>query len=81
MKLHDRPLKKESNSSLQMHQLVLYLSPGEIPYVEEVYMYNLLDFVGNVGGFLGLLLGASLISLFDQAMTTLSNWQRFFWLK
>ncbi len=53
----------------------LYLRSGGIPYQEEVRVYNLLDFIGNVGGFLGLLLGASLVSVFDQIVAALKKCQ------
>ena len=31
----------------------MFLKSGGIPFREEVYIYTFLDFVGNVGGFLG----------------------------
>ena len=50
-----------------MHQsLVLYLAPGALPVETEVRVFDFLDLVGNVGGFLGLLLGASFLSLLDE---------------
>ncbi len=55
----------DSNFS-QVQDFMLYLKPGGIPYEEEILMYDMLDLIGNVGGFLGLLLGASILSLMDS---------------
>ncbi len=43
------------------------LVPGAIMVETEVMAYDIYDLVGNVGGFLGLFLGASILSLFDGA--------------
>ncbi len=45
--------------------LTLYLAPGAIPVETEVQVFDFLDLVGNVGGFLGLLLGASILTIMD----------------
>ncbi len=45
--------------------LMLTLSAGGISSEKEVLVFDLADLVGNVGGYLGLFLGASLISLLD----------------
>lgn len=49
----------------QVHLINIMLKPGGMPYREEVFVFNRLDLVGNIGGFMGLLLGASLLSLYD----------------
>jgi hypothetical protein len=43
----------------------LYLSEGSLQYQEEVLVFDFNDLVGNVGGYLGLLLGTSLLSMLD----------------
>ena len=43
------------------------LVPGAIMVETEVMAYDIYDLVGNVDGFLGLFLGASILSLFDGA--------------
>ncbi len=47
--------------------MVLNLRPGGTPVETEVLVFDLFDLVGNVGGFLGLFLGASLLTLLDEA--------------
>ncbi len=44
-----------------------FLAPGGIMATSEVLAYDFFDLVGNVGGFLGLFLGVSILSLFDNA--------------
>lgn len=43
----------------------MFLASGGVPHEEEVLVFDLLDLVGNIGGFLGLFLGASLLSMLD----------------
>ncbi len=45
--------------------LGLNLSPGGLFRQREVLVFDALDLIGNVGGFLGLLLGASVLTLLD----------------
>ena len=47
--------------------LVLFLSPESIVHQTEVLSYDFYDLIGNIGGFLGLLMGASILSLWDVA--------------
>ncbi len=42
-----------------------YLAPGAIMSNTEVLAYDFYDLVGNIGGFLGLFLGVSILALFD----------------
>ena len=42
-----------------------YLAPGALMSNSEVLAYDFYDLVGNVGGFLGLFLGVSILALFD----------------
>ncbi len=44
----------------------LFLSSGGVPYEEEVLVFDFFDLIGNIGGFLGLCLGASILSMFDE---------------
>ncbi len=44
------------------------LKSGGIPHKEEVVVFTIIDLIGNVGGFLGLLLGASLLSIYDKGI-------------
>ncbi len=47
--------------------VAFFLSPGGVMSNNEVLAYDEYDLVGNVGGFLGLFLGFSILSLFDDA--------------
>ncbi len=51
----------------ELLDLRFYLKHGGIPFREEVFIFDFLDLVGNVGGFMGLFLGASLLSIMDDA--------------
>ncbi len=42
-------------------------------FSEEVFVFDFLDMVGNIGGFLGLFLGVSILSIYDLASTTVSS--------
>ena len=39
---------------------------GEVEHIKEKWLYDRNNFIADVGGFLGLTLGASIISLFDS---------------
>ncbi len=41
--------------------------------MSEALVYDFYDLVGNVGGFLGLFLGVSILSLFDDARRIVLN--------
>ncbi len=45
----------------------LYLASGSIDHSKEVLVFDVMDLIGNVGGFLGLFLGASIMTVFDEA--------------
>ncbi len=45
----------------------LYLASGSVDHAKEVLVFDLMDLIGNVGGFLGLFLGASIMTVFDEA--------------
>ncbi len=62
--LYDYPIDAFERYDQFVH---FYLGASGVLYEEEVLVFDFLDLVGNVGGFLGLLLGASLLSLFDKA--------------
>jgi len=50
-----------------LNQLIInfYLTSQYFQVMEQVERYNLDSLVADVGGYLGLLLGASILSLFD----------------
>ncbi len=44
---------------------IFFLAPGGVLLEREMLVYDFYDLVGNVGGFLGLFLGASILSMYD----------------
>ncbi len=42
------------------------LTSGSVPVEEEVLLFDIFDLIGNVGGYLGLFLGASILSMYDS---------------
>ncbi len=46
-------------------EVYFYLATGGMTSRKEVLAYDFYDLLGNVGGFLGLFLGVSVLSLFD----------------
>ncbi len=42
-----------------------FLAPGGVLIESEILVYDMYDLIGNVGGFLGLFLGASILSMYD----------------
>ena len=49
---------------------------GEYDLVEEYYIYNLGSFIADVGGYLGLLLGSSLLSMYHTMIPLVINQMR-----
>ncbi len=56
-------------------ELRLGLAPGGVTHTTEVLSYDFYDFVGNVGGFLGLCLGASILSIYDEAGAAIARFK------
>ena len=52
-------------SQVKTHNLKMYISDEMIPVTEERKFYTTDNFIADVGGYLGLLLGASVLALFD----------------
>ncbi len=56
--------KCQNNSSVSLR---VYLLPVGVTYQKEVLVFDGLDMVANVGGYLGLLLGWSCLTIFEAA--------------
>ena len=56
-------------------EIFLFATSTEIEVKERVWLYDENDFVADIGGFMGLLLGASIYTLADLV---LSNVEKFF---
>ena len=56
--------------------LWLYISMRDTSYVEEeqYVIYDLNSFIADVGGYMGLLLGSSVLSLFDEIESLIAAW-------
>ncbi len=54
-----------------LQTLALMLATGGLVTETEVTLFDGLDLVGNVGGYLGLLLGASVLSIYDEVFLRL----------
>ncbi len=57
-----RELRFSPHFNLMAH---FFVAPGGVLLEKELLVYDLYDLVGNVGGFLGLFLGASILSMYD----------------
>lgn len=54
--------------------LQFVIKDGTIRVVEEQLLYDIDNFIADVGGYLGLLLGASIVSLFDAGLGLFSKY-------
>ena len=43
----------------------LFMPSNEVEIIQQVRLYTMTNFIADFGGYLGLLLGASMMSLFD----------------
>ena len=59
--------------------LTLYINMRESSYIEEeeYYIYDFDTFIADVGGYMGLLLGSSIISLMDEVESLLIKAKKF----
>ncbi len=62
------PLPKDSSTDLI---LWFYLAPDGVITEKEILVYDLDDLLGNIGGSLGLFLGASILSMYDTLKSKL----------
>ena len=59
--------------------LTLYINMHESAYIEEeeYFIYDFDTFIADVGGYMGLLLGSSIISLMDEVESLLLRFKKF----
>ncbi len=62
--LFNNGLGKEEGDSVDT-EIGIFLTTGGVTEHTEVLSYDGYDLVGNMGGFLGLFLGASILSVYD----------------
>ena len=64
------------DDNLKVVRLSLEYPRGEYDLVEEYYIYNWGSFIADVGGYLGLLLGYSLLSMYQTMVPLLIDQMR-----
>ena len=64
----------DSSSEYGEVELWLYISMHDTSYVneEQYVIYDFNSFIADVGGYMGLLLGSSILSLFDEVESLIS---------
>lgn len=72
---HSFPKGGEDPNDLVGTEMIV--NDGVIEVLEEKPLYNGNDFVADVGGYLGLLLGASILTIYQDATKFLADkWRR-----
>ncbi len=61
------PSREDNTSALTDRELIIYVPEPEFSVVEEFLVYSAASFVADCGGMGGILLGVSLLALFDAA--------------
>ena len=57
-------------------EIVIMMPSNETEVIEELRLYTITNFVADFGGYLGLLLGASVVSFVDLLVDTLQKYYR-----
>ena len=73
----EKDIDEERNGELPTGFEFEWLEPSKVLFREDVKLYTLVNFFGEVGGYLGLLLGESLLSY----IITTSRWVQVIWVK
>ena len=66
---------KHDENELNGTMVTLMMPSDEVEIHEEVRLYTIANFIADFGGFLGLLLGASVLSLFDIVLNFWSKYR------
>ena len=66
---------KYDESEINGTMVTLMMPSDEVEIHEEVRLYTMANFIADFGGFLGLLLGASVLSLFDIVLNFWSKYK------
>ena len=66
---------KYDESEINGTMVTLMMPSDEVEIHEEVRLYTMANFIADFGGFLGLLLGASVLSLFDIVLNFWSKYR------
>ena len=67
------PLYTTQREEFNGTKITIMMPSNEVEVIKQVRLYTLANFIADFGGFLGLLLGASLMSFFSQI---LAFWQQ-----
>ena len=68
-------LYNHRNDDINGTMVTLMMPSDEVEIHEEVRLYTMANFIADFGGFLGLLLGASVLSLFDIVLNFWSKYK------
>ena len=55
-------------------QVEMFFAKSEVIQEREVLVYDFYDLIGDIGGYLGLLLGASLLSIYDGIVYVINTY-------
>ncbi len=77
MQKFDTELFDTSSEDEGMLSISLFLDPDGITVDSEVLAFDFYDLMGNVGGFLGLFLGASILSMYDALKSSLTRMNQY----
>lgn len=68
---HAIPFQPRPSNSSDLVFLILSSKTQSLETTEEIWLYDLDNFTSDVGAYMGLLLGASLMSVYDLAKRAL----------
>ena len=71
----DLTIMEETPKADQILSIYLTYLHGEYDLTEEYYIYDHISFIADIGGYLGLLLGYSLLSMYHTLMNCVLNYK------
>ena len=54
-------------------KIYIFIRDGDVEHIEEKWLYDLSNFIADVGGYMGLLLGASVLTVYNMALKALAR--------
>lgn len=69
----NRSIRTAANSSEDRLKLYIYFPESERSVKEETLLFDENALIGNIGGYLGLLLGASALTIYDKILEWISQ--------
>ena len=62
-------LYTKTDDKINGTRITILMPSNELEVIEQVRLYTMTNFIADFGGYLGLLLGASFMSFFDQILS------------